>query len=1809
MRSTRRSSGQSASLGADHPPQLYLASSFGSSESADGTGSLATFSKPVTSPELDLFLGASEPEHLQKSKARLSDLRTPRPSRLSNVSSPKMAALVEPVGGSPVQHPLPPLSAPIYLKFLREALRNIDRIPSESMLTQELRVLVELALAEMNRYRELHDEVNKGSTNGQGGGRTERSALGSDANASPLTLVKAAWSRLVSPGQESGAGSRTLKGLRPGGNVGASSASPRSIPPGRRGLGASRAKVPALPKARHVDPSGHKVALTASSDPGGKGRGASLPSSVREAELSPSLPIRATTPEDAFLSSVWKLSQAEEETRDVDSPLDAPHSPSIAVAPQIDKEARQEDVKESRGSPQAKPRESKMLPSPELPIYSPEDDEAAVKLAAEEKKNEKSSLPTPSPPEEEDEKETVDEDPLSPLFESLCNHLWTVILSAFYWKRHRLVELALSALHTLYAETTVESRGMLVALIAPSFGNFITGAAQKKKRMKSATKRRAGSVGELSTIFSSEYMDDLTQQGEDKTLGPAAGEMWILDDNRLLCSIHCGLLTSLISWLGSQSATPSKALVLRTLDIIKEMVENPRTSPACSSAIIFRLQRACISMTVESSVEEVRQSSEKILHVCASRALNDFLEYAEANPRPYVFRTRTPLDNYIDDVPPEAGFTWVNICGDDEEGLQEEEIDNGSGLERGGGEEFHRGACSLSPMASLPGLKGMLSNPSSLVKVGRAGREMPKSYNPQSFMRQKGFEDVVMKSIELALREDGTLPSPMKELMFCLRLSCRAGSCIRAAAKTASPLSPVADDKMIRERTVGLHLLEWIVLHFPCANCEYEHSCASWMKTILVACRYDLVGCIARNFYFGRPTHLFQCSLTVLGALLCKCHYPLARELHTLLAMYIIPLTLSPYSNFKQKHAVLGVVEQVFRQRHVVISHFINYDCSPSFDPNGEYKGLVELLVEFVTTLMFQHQVPSSTDPSSSIAALELELAVRGKGVGGRGRNASRSFTGQLNSSEAGEVKAKTGYVGCLSVEQQKMLHRECLAVIESLTKSMLEWATEDPKAVAKEVLRGGKELPAAGTDSGLQWSSVGTGEAKKVSHGDSKNADVVGYGECDRSGERTGARGLRDLCESEWIRVQLDLPSEEERDEIEMRAVFPISPRPTTSVTPDREGSVQLSIMTPREGPRHDYLEFLMPSWNPNQQRDDESHDEGDFAPHSRPISCDSLGSQSLSPCLPPIRLSENKLVVSYHWKHIHALRQNKLIAMEAARLIREGDWRGAKTYLEDRGLIPLRPASKEGVPEEQQTPGSTHFAPFARFLFDYPHIDRHAVQEIFSSVNKTDGSSRLVVKEYLHLFDYRDAPIDIAFRDTTCRFISWDQPMLESQVWETLQRFFGVEYAAQNPRTYTAQDAEVLAGVLLVLHASLHNKNASFRLTEKDFVASAQECLEFSVDPKALREMYRRVEKQKWELDQYGRTPQEVEAAERHEELSERVWKRWEARYAKEAARQREIEQEELKTIDRPFETKTLENGGRLLGPERSFHTTDGLSGTRHSNAMSTHSIESKLNGVELDELSYGYPMPHGSVMSTLSENEETDDSGLGETVTMMSATTWSLNGREYRQQKALQIRRGSHVGPGMNSAEQRESPLPSHYDVRVSGARKEVALLNPYFPVYTKGLDPSVDVTGGGLRRKHKAKQKREMNDLLWSLVAIEYLTKLEASHQSFYLKWREYSPQPYVVPHYAEHIRPMLSSLAPSIYAILYLAIRRAEEAPVYYTVVYTHQRLLELQAILLMSTDDLESAVEETMARHYQETDCTPLVAPARAAFVLHSYVM
>ncbi|KAG5470681.1 hypothetical protein LSCM1_01927 [Leishmania martiniquensis] len=890
------------------------------------------------------------------------------------------------------------------------------------------------------------------------------------------------------------------------------------------------------------------------------------------------------------------------------------------------------------------------------------------------------------------------------------------------------------------------------------------------------------------------------------------------------------------------------------------------------------------------------------------------------------------------------------------------------------------------------------------------------SFDPHTLFRNSVDESLVLHALSTLGTVDGALPSPLKDLLIVVRRMCRCASCPCSG-------TPNAANSDVRVRALGLWVLECVLDELPAANCEQEHRCATWMSLVLHACKYELLGCLVKNLAMAVPFTFFERAAHLLGTLLRKLHYHMARELHTLLGAFLFPLMVSQYASFRQKHAVLSMIRQLFTVPHLCVSLFINYDCNPAFDPGAEYGGMLELLVEHVVEMTFLDHVDANGDAYP-----------------------------------------------WLSSDQQQLLRSESVVVIHTLMTSLHRWIAEDPRAYAESLRR------SAQNDLRRRQQPKG--------------------------GDLTGGTESRELYRDSW-------------------------------------GSVEVADLQPPLAGSHSATATA-------SGRDSGGGGEENYSPGQRESHIRDQASPLDGPSGAPFPKWGRENSVRYHWKHIHYLLHNKRIAQEAVQRINAGRWREAKEFLESRGfMVATTPSESERADPASVAAGTSSYALFARFLFEYPGISREALSAIFEKVNSKDGAPRLVLQEYLHCFHYTDVPVDVAMRDTTCKFMSWERPMFEAKVWETIQECFGNEYARQNPSSITARDADVMAGVLLFLHSNLHNRVAKGdRMPVAQFVRDANACLEFPMMAEDLHAMFRRVLNRKWELDIYGRTPQQAEKEGTLVRLSAKI-------QMERAAQRRHQGAANTNSSTANAKGTTVPTGSPV------FRDVSGVTASAEAAARAAASKD----GLILD----ADPEAFEDVLQGAEGNDAP------------SAHDSFLTPRTAAAAPA----------PTAASASIPEaSPMDgSPLHVWVSD---DVALLDSTIPAYADN--------------KATLKTKEAQHHAFHEVSAM-YLHKLESVHRLYCIESEAYRPQPYVVPCYAEHVRQMLLLTYPHIMSCVYMGFRILEEAPIARKLLDTVQITYDIAAAFVLNLRDLRPVMEEVLQRYLDDGRAYRLLPTSRATFV------
>ncbi|EAN80542.1 hypothetical protein, conserved [Trypanosoma brucei brucei TREU927] len=931
--------------------------------------------------------------------------------------------------------------------------------------------------------------------------------------------------------------------------------------------------------------------------------------------------------------------------------------------------------------------------------------------------------------------------------------------------------------------------------------------------------------------------------------------------------LSCG--AAMFEALGDVLARITDAgLQLTSVEILHDLVSDD-SFPSFTGKCVTRCIQTCCRVALLGASEGARGISRDLLPLCVLRVTRTFLESAPTDSRSCTFTSLTPLDDYVHDVEPDSKHLPISVENNTDP-FVEASLGETTGDERAAQSLSHNSECELFAETTFSSFDYFRSTLNGQI-IGSA----------------------------LSSMKMGRFPDAMKDLLLLIKHTCSLGARTVSGSGSTGEGGPEA-----RARQLALDMLEAVFQALPMANCCAEHHCATWLSLVITATKYDLTRCLARNLTAVAPASFFASAVRIISLLLQKCHYHLARELHTVLAVMLFPLALSRYSSFSQKHAVVDMVRELLSVPHLCVSLFINYDCNPTFDAGGKYGGMLELMVNFVAEMTFTHLIEPDW----------------------------------------------------LSDDQQQLLRSGCASAIHNLVHSLQRWIAEDPDDYSHQQTR-----------------------------------EVVGQVLSRLPGDT--------VSDNRWYDVYRNYSERDVKD----------GHRVSERVT-------------------------------------------GNNMPVSPIVTDESLFEQ---------QGVERRWSVGYHWKHIHYLLHSKRTAQLAVGLINKGQWRQAMSFLKERDYIPAE--------------GEEGWSAFALFLKTYEGVERGALCGIFERVLKDKDCDR-ILREYLQHFSYRNVPIDIALRDTTCEFMSWDRPTFEAQVWVVIQQRFGEVYAAQNPRSISPDDANAMAGVLLFLHTSLHNANVrSSRMTMKDFVRNGNECVAVPFPEDVMCEMYTRVARSKWELDRFQRTP-----------------------------RQAEME----------FSSPGL---ARML---------DIYNQQRQQHVLSSEQLA-----------------PADAVGQTV------DAAGL------------------------------SHSGSGTRDA--------SLENFVGSSGHSDSSLLDASMLPYTEELETF---------------KSREPYHQRYAELALQCLQRLEREHRV--LCGDRGGVQPYAIPHYAQHVRPMLLSLYPQIAATIYKGLRVLEVQPILRLLHDTYSMLDDLVAAFAVNLTGMHVAVEKRIQYYMLRGGTRHLPPPTRATFAL-----
>lgn len=1211
--------------------------------------------------------------------------------------------------------------------------------------------------------------------------------------------------------------------------------------------------------------------------------------------------------------------------------------------------------------------------------------------------------------------------------------LYGFVLSAVYWKRRKLTEYTVTAMEALLRAVAVPQYLSVMLIVDPTLLNSADGGGSVGDRRgrrgngAGAAHRRTGRiVVSAGTAVYYALCECLTQSFSEPTV-----------QTRVLHLLNALISEGSAGGDCSRTGTDNASGVLFRPDGAVE--------DAFRDHVSIRTIEACYSVAVDGAQEVVRHHARLVLRTAVRHVVHAFVSmqvYDEAvadtddSAEPHAtFATDTILADYTVDVDHDEPFTPVHIVP-----AGKAVPSSASQPPRTGGFPLVESAAGMgspadkdvtarresSPTAPpAPALTPVSAQPINL--SGGASQFANLSFNPHLLFCSSIDESLVTDALSTLNNTDGALPSSLKDLLVLLRRMCRYAT--RPCAGTLSDSN--AD---IHARDLGLWVLEVTFEGFPVANCEQEHRCAVWMSLVMHACKYELLGCLSRNLATPAPFSFFERALHLLEMLLRKLHYHLARELHTLLGAFLLPLMASKYAAFRQKHIVLTMIQQLFSVPHLCVSFFVNYDCNPAFDAGAEYGGMLELLVEHVAEMTFLDHVNDDGDAYP-----------------------------------------------WLTSDQQQLLRSECVVVIHTLMDSLHRWIAEDPQEYAKAMRRAARRAFLRREQQ--QQGSVGS------------------------AGERnTAADEVAELYLDNWDADEVTCPEQANNDN---GGGGGGSGATTDGGGDEAIGSINNQAISSSNGGLHTRnLTIVLDAAS------------GLAVPHWG-----------------------KRRNIEYHWKHVHYLLHDKRIAQEAVQRVNAGNWQDAKTFLESRGyMATVAPSEAELSDPTTILPGTSSYVLFAHFLFDYPGVSRDSLSKIFERVNKKDGASRLVLIEYLHCFNYVDVPIDVAMRDTTCKFMSWDRPMFESKVWETIQKCFGAEYARQNPNSITADDADTMAGVLLFLHSNLHNqivKNS--RMPASQFVRDANDCLSFPMMEEDLQAMYNRVLNRKWELDIYGRTPQQAERERTLVRLSAKIHMGHAAQWRRQSG------------IANNNNSNSITNSG---GNANSNST----SGMTPPPSLQQVSSPSNKDPVAMDA--------DTSALDEILQNTETESASCHSSFAANSSPV------------SASAPAATAAAPNPNASMDAAS-----FQIWMSN---DVALLDSTIPSYT-------DV-------KDTLKFKDEQHHAFLEASAI-YLNKLESVHRLYCIEGEAYRPQPYIVPYYAEHVRQMLLLTYPHVMSCVYMGFRILEEAPIARKLLDTLQVTYDIAAAFVLNLRDLRPVMEEALQRYLDDERAYKLLPPSRATFV------
>lgn len=533
-------------------------------------------------------------------------------------------------------------------------------------------------------------------------------------------------------------------------------------------------------------------------------------------------------------------------------------------------------------------------------------------------------------------------------------------------------------------------------------------------------------------------------------------------------------------------------------------------------------------------------------------------------------------------------------------------------------------------------------------------------------------------------------------------------------------------------------------------------------------------------------------------------------------------------------------------------------------------------------------------------------------------------------------------------------------------------------------------------------------------------------------------------------------------------------------------------------------------------------------------------------------LHFGNSKRPLPYHWKHVHCILRNKRILQEAAARTNTS-WRRGLEYLVEQKILQ----------------SEKDYAGFASFLREHPAIERGLLCSVFERVNK-DPDCVAILQAYLRTFSFAGVPIDIALRDFTCEFMSWDRPQFEAQVWEKIQVFFGAEYSAQNSGSISERDADVMAGVLLFLHTSVHNSNVKGqnKMTCEQFVRDGSACMDVPLSETAMRDMYARVSVKRWGLDAYQRTPRQQDIADRRHTLNAFT----------QLGHNSAAIPAQVSTSPTKGRRAVVTSGGTPVAAsavsDTSFVGDGSVKGTA-TNAQSQPS-ERTQSAIDSNSTTSADLQPEASILAQVSDTVIPEASMLAPSASIIIDRSATEPTSAVDTVDGANAQRSSFASPEVDALQSPPIGEP---------------IFESQFDSYTDNLD------------RIRLKQEHEQ---LFVRVANQHLVKLEASHRRCMAS--DAPSQPYLVPHYAQHARPIFLSFYSHVVAVCYLGLRLLKQEPMLRLILDIYQDLFDLAAAFCINVSQLQDHADKLVQRCLRQENAVRL-QPENIRATLTSFLM